>query len=45
MTPVLIPVYTLVWRFVLTWFTIAAGFVVFTVWVRRGLKAIEVPDP
>ena len=31
--------------FVLTWFTIGAGFVVFTVWVRRGLKAIEVPDP
>ncbi|MGH7523464.1 MAG: lysylphosphatidylglycerol synthase transmembrane domain-containing protein [Gemmatimonadales bacterium] len=43
--PVLIPVYTLVWRFVLTWFTIAAGFVVFTAWVRRGLQGIEVPDP
>jgi uncharacterized protein (TIRG00374 family) len=39
------PIYILVWRFILTWFTIAAGFVVFTVWVRRGLKAIEVPDP
>ena len=43
--PVLIPVYTLVWRFVLTWFTMGAGFVVFSAWVRRGLKAIEVPDP
>ena len=42
---VMTPIYILVWRFILTWFTIGAGFVVFTVWVRRGLKAIEVPDP
>jgi uncharacterized protein (TIRG00374 family) len=41
--PVLIPLYTLVWRLVLTWFTIAGGFVVFSTWVRRGLKSIEVP--
>lgn len=43
-TPVLIPIYTLVWNFVRTWFTIGAGFLVFSAWVRRGLKAIEVPD-
>ncbi len=42
--PVLIPLYTLVWRLVLTWFTIAAGFIVFSAWVRRGLKSIDVPD-
>jgi uncharacterized protein (TIRG00374 family) len=43
-TPVLIPIYTLVWRFVLIWFTVVVGFVVFSAWMRRGLKAIEVPD-
>lgn len=37
----LIPIYTLIWRCILTWFTIAAGFAVFSTWVRRGLKAIE----
>jgi uncharacterized protein (TIRG00374 family) len=41
--PSLIPVYTLVWNFIRTWFTIGAGFFVFSVWVRRGLKSIEVP--
>ncbi len=40
----LIPVYTLVWNFIRTWFTIGAGFYVFSTWVRRGLKSIEVPD-
>ncbi len=37
----LIPLYTLIWRCILTWFTIAAGFYVFSRWVRQGLKAIE----
>jgi uncharacterized protein (TIRG00374 family) len=37
----LIPVYTLVWRCILTWFTIAAGFWIFSRWVGQGLKAIE----
>jgi uncharacterized protein (TIRG00374 family) len=37
----LTPVYTLVWRCILTWFTIGAGFVVFSAWVRGGLKEIE----
>jgi len=36
-----IPLYTLIWRCILTWFTIAAGFVVFSSWVRQGLKSIE----
>jgi len=39
----LTPIYTLVWRCVLAWFTIGAGFVVFSIWVRKGLKSIEVP--
>lgn len=41
----LVPLYTLIWRCILSWFTIAAGFAVFSSWVRQGLKAIEVPDP
>jgi glycosyltransferase 2 family protein len=41
----LVPLYTLIWRCILSWFTIAAGFAVFSSWVRKGLKAIEVPAP
>jgi uncharacterized protein (TIRG00374 family) len=41
----LTPIYTLVWRSILTWFTIAAGFTVFSTWVRQGLKAVEVRQP
>jgi uncharacterized protein (TIRG00374 family) len=37
----LIPVYTLIWRCILTWFTIAAGSVIFSIWVRKGLQSIE----
>ncbi len=33
--------YTLIWRFVLSYFTILFGSLVFTVWVRRGLRGIE----
>lgn len=40
----LAPLYTILWRCVLSWFTIAAGFIVFSAWVRRGLKAVEVPS-
>ena len=39
----LAPLYTIIWRCVLSWFTIAAGFAVFSGWVRSGLKSIEVP--
>ena len=38
-------VYTLIWKCILQWFTIAAGFVVFSAWVRQGLKGIEANDP
>ncbi len=38
----IVPVYTLVWRMILSWFTIAGGFAVFSLWVRQGLKSIEV---
>ena len=33
--------YTLLWRLVISWFTIIFGSLVFWVWVRRGLKAVE----
>jgi|SRR5687767_6817877 len=35
----LTPLYTLIWRLILTWFTVGVGFVVFSWWVRKGLKA------
>lgn len=37
-------IYTLIWKCILQWFTIAAGFAVFSAWVRQGLKAIEAND-
>lgn len=37
----LTPLYTLIWRLILSYFTIMAGFLVFTAWVRRGLRAIS----
>ncbi len=39
------PIFLLVWRCITTYFTVAAGFVVFSTWVRQGLKSIEVPAP
>jgi glycosyltransferase 2 family protein len=44
----LIPIYTLVWRFILSYCTIGFGFLVFSGWVRRGLKAVDgtaLPEP
>lgn len=38
------PVYTLLWKCILQWFTLAFGFVVFSSWVRQGLKGIEASD-
>ncbi|MEP6591934.1 MAG: lysylphosphatidylglycerol synthase domain-containing protein, partial [Gemmatimonadota bacterium] len=38
----LTPLYTLVWRCILSWFTIAFGFAVFSFWMRGGVKEIEV---
>lgn len=37
----LTPLYTLVWRTILSYFTIAAGFLVFSVWVRKGIKGLD----
>src|SRR6185312_17314769 len=37
----LTPIYTLVWRFILAYCTIGFGFLVFSGWVRRGLKAVD----
>ncbi len=35
--------YTLLWRLVISYFTIIAGSIIFSAWVRRGLKGVE-PD-
>jgi glycosyltransferase 2 family protein len=37
----LTPLYTLIWRLILSYYTIAFGFFVFSSWVRQGLKGIE----
>lgn len=36
--------YTMIWRLTTTYFTVAFGSLVFTAWVRKGLKGIE-PEP
>jgi uncharacterized protein (TIRG00374 family) len=36
------PIYILVWRLILSWYTIGFGFLVFSHWVRQGLKGIAV---
>ena len=40
----LTPIYILIWRLTLSYFTIAAGFLVFSGWVRRGLKQVDDSD-
>ena len=40
----LTPIYILVWRLILSYFTVAFGFLVFHRWVRRGLKSIDRGD-
>lgn len=40
----LLPLYTLIWRLILSWYTVAFGFIIFTGWVRRGLKSIPLSD-
>jgi len=37
----LTPIYILVWRLTLTYFTLGFGFLVFSSWVRSGLRAID----
>jgi hypothetical protein len=41
----LVPLYTLLWRLFVTYFTVAVGSAVFYGWVRRGLKSLEEPVP
>ena len=41
----LTPLYTLIWRMILTYFTVGFGFVVFSHWVRKGLKGFGGPPP
>ncbi|MGH7657103.1 MAG: lysylphosphatidylglycerol synthase transmembrane domain-containing protein, partial [Gemmatimonadales bacterium] len=36
----LAPLYTLVWRMILSYYTIAFGFFVFSYWVRKGLRGM-----
>jgi len=33
--------YTIIWRLVISYYTIIFGSLVFSAWVRRGLKGIE----
>ena len=37
----LTPIYILIWRLTLSYFTIGLGFLVFSGWVRRGLKSVD----
>jgi uncharacterized protein (TIRG00374 family) len=37
----LTPIYILIWRLILTYFTLGFGFFVFSSWVRQGLKGVE----
>jgi hypothetical protein len=41
----LTPIYILIWRFIQTYLTVVAGSVVFSYWVRQGLKGIEQEPP
>ncbi len=37
----LTPIYILIWRLILTYFTLGFGFFVFSSWVRQGLKGVD----
>jgi glycosyltransferase 2 family protein len=37
----LTPIYILIWRLILTYFTLAFGFFVFSSWIRQGLKSVD----
>jgi len=39
----LTPIYILLWRLTLSYFTLAFGFLVFSSWVRQGLRGVEDP--
>jgi uncharacterized protein (TIRG00374 family) len=36
-----LPLYTLLWRLTLSYYTLAFGFLVFSNWVRKGLRSID----
>jgi glycosyltransferase 2 family protein len=36
-----LPLYTLIWRLILSYYTIGFGFLVFSHWVRKGIKGLE----
>jgi glycosyltransferase 2 family protein len=40
----LTPIYILIWRLTLTYFTLGFGFLVFSSWVRQGLRGVEEPE-
>lgn len=40
----LTPIYILIWRMILSYYTIGFGFLVFSHWVRQGLKGIAVEE-
>lgn len=40
----LTPTYILIWRLIQSYYTIGFGFLVFTAWVRQGLKGVETPE-
>jgi glycosyltransferase 2 family protein len=39
----LTPIYILIWRLTLSYFTLGFGFLVFSSWVRQGLRGVEEP--
>src|SRR5918992_317985 len=39
----LTPIYILIWRLTLSYFTIGFGFLIFSSWVRQGLRGVEEP--
>jgi hypothetical protein len=38
----LTPLYTLLWRLILSWYTVGFGFVIFARWVDKGLRTIGI---
>lgn len=42
--PQVTPLYTLIWRTILSYFTIGFGFLVFSGWVRKGIRGLDELD-
>ncbi|HET9604571.1 MAG TPA: hypothetical protein VFO96_09790 [Gemmatimonadales bacterium] len=38
----LTPLYTLLWRLILSWYTVGFGFLIFARWVQKGLQTIGI---